>query len=94
MAVRALCVSAVAGDTGPPVYPAGFLYLFSGLRYLTDAGKSILSAQYIFLGLYVATVIVVVLIYRRCPVQSPPPMPCLDHRAHALHSASPHGPWC
>ncbi len=29
------------GDTGPLVYPAGFVYIFSGLRWLTDDGDNI-----------------------------------------------------
>jgi len=36
------------GDTGPLVYPAGFVYFFMGLRALTDGGRNILRAQYIF----------------------------------------------
>jgi alpha-1,3-mannosyltransferase len=31
----------IQGDTGPLVYPAGFLYVFSILRYLTNQGKNI-----------------------------------------------------
>ena len=30
------------GDTGPLVYPAGFVYIFSLLYYVTDHGKDIL----------------------------------------------------
>ena len=30
------------GDTGPLVYPAGFLYLFSGLYWMTNRGANIL----------------------------------------------------
>lgn len=41
------------GDTGPLVYPAVFVYLFSFLYDLTDAGTNILMAQYIFAGLLV-----------------------------------------
>jgi alpha-1,3-mannosyltransferase len=33
------------GDTGPLVYPAGFVYIFSGLYWLTDAGKDILRGK-------------------------------------------------
>lgn len=29
------------GDTGPLVYPAGFLYIFAGLYYLSSAGTNV-----------------------------------------------------
>lgn len=31
----------LGGDTGPLVYPAGFVYVFAGLRSLTDDGINI-----------------------------------------------------
>ena len=34
------------GDTGPLVYPAGFLYVFSGLRWLTKEGTDILTGKH------------------------------------------------
>lgn len=40
------------GDTGPLVYPAGFVYIFSLLYYITSYGKNIYLAQYIFFFLY------------------------------------------
>lgn len=33
--------SNLKGDTGPLVYPAGFVYIFSFLRFLTDDGTNI-----------------------------------------------------
>lgn len=51
------------GDTGPLVYPAGFLYLFAGFRWLTDNGTNILKAQYIFAGIYVLQLALVLSIY-------------------------------
>ncbi|KAL7559417.1 hypothetical protein ACA910_009978 [Epithemia clementina (nom. ined.)] len=53
----------IRGDTGPLVYPAGFVYLFALLRHLTNQGESIALAQLIFLGFYVATQMTVLLIY-------------------------------
>ncbi|CAH0548936.1 unnamed protein product [Brassicogethes aeneus] len=44
------------GDTGPLVYPAGFVYIYSGLYYITSYGKNIHLAQYIFLMLYLAQI--------------------------------------
>jgi len=53
------------GDTGPLVYPAGFVYIYSALYYLTGKGENILLAQNLFVGLYVLTLAVVVYIYRK-----------------------------
>ena len=53
------------GDTGPLVYPAGFVYVYSGLYYATDSGRDIFRAQLIFVVLYVATVGVVARLYQR-----------------------------
>ncbi|KAI8921862.1 ALG3 protein-domain-containing protein [Powellomyces hirtus] len=53
------------GDTGPLVYPAGFVYIYSGLSYLTSGGKNVLLAQYIFAGVYVTTLAIVMALYRR-----------------------------
>lgn len=51
------------GDTGPLVYPAAFVYIFSLLYRLTDDGRNILAAQYIFAVLYLITQAVVLSIY-------------------------------
>lgn len=53
------------GDTGPLVYPAGFVWIYQLLRYLTNGGTDIRRAQYIFMGIYLTTLSVVLLIYRR-----------------------------
>ena len=49
----------IEGDTGPIVYPAGHVYLFEFLRNLSDAGKSILTAQVIFGFFYSLTLLIV-----------------------------------
>ena len=41
------------GDTGPLVYPAGFVYFFGILYYITNFGQNIRRAQYIFVGFYI-----------------------------------------
>lgn len=43
----------IYGNTGPLVYPAGFLYLFGFLQWLTN--RNIPEAQIYFLGFYVIT---------------------------------------
>ncbi|KAG0226866.1 Lethal(2)neighbour of tid protein [Mortierella sp. GBA43] len=53
------------GDTGPLVYPAGFVYIYSALYYLTDMGKNILIGQWIFMGLYLLTLVIVFAIYAK-----------------------------
>jgi alpha-1,3-mannosyltransferase len=47
------------GDTGPLVYPAGFLYIFTVLYKLTGQGKNILVAQGMFALLQCITVYIV-----------------------------------
>ncbi|KAL1859469.1 dolichyl-P-Man:Man(5)GlcNAc(2)-PP-dolichol alpha-1,3-mannosyltransferase [Diaporthe australafricana] len=44
----------IEGGTGPLVYPAAHVYIYTGLYYLTNHGKDILLAQQLFAGLYLA----------------------------------------
>lgn len=44
--------SKLRGNTGPLVYPAGFVYIYSALYYVTSQGTNIYLAQYIFLGVF------------------------------------------
>ena len=53
------------GQTGPLVYPAGFVYLYSLLYYATNLGENIRLAQYIFAGLYVFMIAILFLMYRK-----------------------------
>ena len=53
------------GDTGPLVYPAGFVYVFGILYYVTNFGQNIRRAQYIFVGFYILTLILVFRIYSK-----------------------------
>ncbi|XP_071898569.1 dol-P-Man:Man(5)GlcNAc(2)-PP-Dol alpha-1,3-mannosyltransferase isoform X1 [Anas platyrhynchos] len=53
------------GDTGPLVYPAGFVYIFLGLYYATGRGADVRLAQYIFAGLYLLNLLLVFRIYCR-----------------------------
>ncbi|XP_075425553.1 LOW QUALITY PROTEIN: dol-P-Man:Man(5)GlcNAc(2)-PP-Dol alpha-1,3-mannosyltransferase [Ascaphus truei] len=47
------------GDTGPLVYPAGFVYIFTAFYYITERGSNIRLAQYVFAALYLVTLILV-----------------------------------
>ncbi|KAI8360646.1 glycosyltransferase [Mortierella sp. GBAus27b] len=75
------------GDTGPLVYPAGFVYIYSALYYLTDMGKNILIGQWIFMGLYLLTLVIVFAIYAKD--QKIPPyvliLLCLSKRLHSIY---------
>jgi ALG3 protein len=56
----------IYGGTGPLVYPAGFLYLFLGLRWITHQGTNVKLAQYLFLGMYLGLQALLVTVYTRC----------------------------
>ncbi|TIB67796.1 hypothetical protein E3Q23_02792 [Wallemia mellicola] len=45
----------IEGDTGPLVYPAAHVYSYTALYHLTNAGTDIELAQYIFTGIYLLT---------------------------------------
>ena len=51
-------------------YPAGFVYLFSGLYYLTDHGTNIKLGQYVFAVLYLIMLLLVFNIYRKTKIVS------------------------
>jgi ALG3 protein. len=55
--------SKIYGDTGPLVYPAGFLYIFALLKWLTNGGDNLMLGQYIFCGIYVFHAAIVLTIY-------------------------------
>lgn len=58
----------IKGDTGPLVYPAVHVYIYSALYRVTDGGKDILLAQLIFGGLYLGILSVVMACYRQAKV--------------------------
>ena len=51
--------STIKGDTGPLVYPAGFVWIYSILYKLTNNGEDIRMAQYVFAIFYIATITLV-----------------------------------
>lgn len=55
--------SQLRGDTGPLVYPAGFVYIYSFFYFLTGQGENIKLAQYIFIGIYLLQLCLVLRIY-------------------------------
>ncbi|KAI1276116.1 glycosyltransferase [Xylaria sp. FL0933] len=75
----------IKGGTGPLVYPAAHVYLYTGLYYLTDKGKDIFLAQQLFAVLYMATLAVVMSCYWKANV--PPyvfPLLILSKRLHSI----------
>ncbi|KAK2766967.1 dolichyl-P-Man:Man(5)GlcNAc(2)-PP-dolichol alpha-1,3-mannosyltransferase [Arachnomyces sp. PD_36] len=73
------------GSTGPLVYPAGHVYLYSLLHHLTDEGRDIAFAQILFAFLYLFTLVIVIACYRRAGV--PPyifPLLVLSKRLHSV----------
>ncbi|KAG9391509.1 Glycosyltransferase, ALG3 [Carpediemonas membranifera] len=59
------------GHSGPLVYPAGFVYLFSGLFYLTSGGTNIMAARLIFGGLETTLTILVLFVANRVRLTPP-----------------------
>ncbi|KAG2595393.1 dol-P-Man:Man(5)GlcNAc(2)-PP-Dol alpha-1,3-mannosyltransferase-like isoform X2 [Panicum virgatum] len=74
----------IEGDTGPLVYPAGFLYVYSAIKFLT--GGQVFPAQILFGVLYIVNLCLVLLLYVKTEV-----LPwwalgllCLSKRVHSI----------
>ncbi|OEL15333.1 Dol-P-Man:Man(5)GlcNAc(2)-PP-Dol alpha-1,3-mannosyltransferase [Dichanthelium oligosanthes] len=74
----------IEGDTGPLVYPAGFLYVYSAIKFLT--GGQVFPAQILFGVLYSINLSLVLLLYVKTEV-----LPwwalgllCLSKRVHSI----------
>ncbi|XP_048495418.1 dol-P-Man:Man(5)GlcNAc(2)-PP-Dol alpha-1,3-mannosyltransferase isoform X2 [Beta vulgaris subsp. vulgaris] len=74
----------IEGDTGPLVYPAGFLYVYSAIQYIT--GGLVHPAQILFGALYIINLAIVFFIYIKTDV-----LPwwalsllCLSKRVHSI----------
>ncbi|XP_063234567.1 lethal(2)neighbour of Tid protein [Bacillus rossius redtenbacheri] len=75
------------GDTGPLVYPAGFVYIFGILYYITNQGRNIRLAQYIFCVFYIVMLSLVLRLY--CRSKKVPPYVvilacCTSYRIHSI----------
>lgn len=60
--------TAIKGPTGPLVYPAAHVYIYSALYWLTDGGKDQLRGQMIFAGVYLGCLALVFQVYRASKV--------------------------
>ncbi|KAL5561489.1 hypothetical protein UlMin_031236 [Ulmus minor] len=76
--------SNLKGDTGPLVYPAGFLYVYSAIQYVT--GGEVYQAQILFGILYLINLGIILFIYVKTDV-----LPwwaltllCLSKRVHSI----------
>ncbi|KAJ5107028.1 Glycosyltransferase ALG3 [Penicillium angulare] len=75
----------IKGSTGPLVYPAAHVYVYTLLYNFTDQGRDILGGQIIFAGIYLSTLILVFGCYRK--VGAPPylfPLLVLSKRLHSI----------
>ncbi|KAJ1844925.1 dolichyl-P-Man:Man(5)GlcNAc(2)-PP-dolichol alpha-1,3-mannosyltransferase, partial [Coemansia sp. RSA 486] len=74
------------GDTGPLVYPAGFVWIYQVLFRITSSGSNIRLAQYIFMAIYMATLTVVMAIFKT--TRMPPVLLVLlviSKRVHSIY---------
>jgi alpha-1,3-mannosyltransferase len=76
------------GGTGPLVYPAGFLYIFSVLYHLSSQGTNIRLVQYIYLGIYLLNLKVLHSIYNKIQAyvgKFPIVLCCLSYKIHSIY---------
>jgi alpha-1,3-mannosyltransferase len=75
------------GDTGPLVYPAGFVYIYTVLYFVTNHGQNIRLAQYIFAFLYISLLCFVFRIYMKSKKVPPYVLVltcCSSYRIHSI----------
>ncbi|XP_014205863.1 lethal(2)neighbour of Tid protein [Copidosoma floridanum] len=78
--------SKLRGDTGPLVYPAGFVYIFTALYYITSHGVNIKLAQYIFALFHVVLLVLVFKIYQRTKKVPPYILILVFSTSYRIHS--------
>lgn len=79
--------SLIVGDTGPMVYPAGFVQVHQALYWLTDLGSDITTAQVVFSFLFVLSVLLSCIVYTMVPGLQPWPLYLflLSKRLYSIH---------
>uniref|UniRef100_A0A7E4WBY6 dolichyl-P-Man:Man5GlcNAc2-PP-dolichol alpha-1,3-mannosyltransferase n=1 Tax=Panagrellus redivivus TaxID=6233 RepID=A0A7E4WBY6_PANRE len=80
--------SEIKGDTGPIVYPAGHVRIFSFFYHLTNAGKNIYLGQLIFVAIYLLNQATVFYIYaqsKRMPPIVNVLVTCVSYRVHSIY---------
>lgn len=77
------------GDTGPLVYPAFFVYVYSAFYFITSYGKNIKLAQYIFIAIYLLQLWLVLRLFSKSR-KIPPYLVVLSvftsYRIHSIYS--------
>ena len=58
----------IEGSTGPLVYPGAHVWIYKHLYNITDEGRNIQLAQYIFALVYLVTLALVIQCYRKAKV--------------------------
>lgn len=66
--------SLIEGDTGPVVYPAGFIQIYQAIHYMTMNGTDIVTAQKLFGYLFSFTVLLICIVYTMTPKLKPWPL--------------------
>ncbi|RZC38451.1 lethal(2)neighbour of tid protein [Asbolus verrucosus] len=74
------------GDTGPLVYPAGFVYVYTILYHVTSQGTNIYLAQYIFLVLYLIQTLLTYRIFRKTAKIPPYALILTTLTSYRIHS--------
>ncbi|XP_019545207.2 lethal(2)neighbour of tid protein 2 [Aedes albopictus] len=74
------------GDTGPLVYPAGFVYIYSALYFITSHGHNIRLAQYIFVGIYMVQMWLVLRLYSKTRKLPPYVLVITTFTSYRIHS--------
>ncbi|XP_030369167.1 lethal(2)neighbour of tid protein 2 [Scaptodrosophila lebanonensis] len=74
------------GDTGPLVYPAGFVYIYSALYYITGHGSNIRMGQYIFAGIYLLQMWLVLRLYAKSRKVPPYVLVLSAFTSYRIHS--------
>lgn len=68
------------------VYPAGFVYIYSILYFLTGQGKNIRLAQYIFIGIYLLQMFLVLRVYSKSRKVPPYVLLLTTFTSYRIHS--------
>lgn len=77
---------ALSGDTGPLVYPAGFVYIYSILYYVTMRGANIRLAQYFFVAIYLVQLALVLRLYSKSRKIPPYVIVLTTFTSYRIHS--------